>query len=86
MGAEDHAAARVVRCAARALAGTAGALLAVRLAPPPRTSPRVLVSAVPVRRPASWATTAWCRTAVLTGAANSASGSSTVPASAPVLV
>src|SRR5207302_10655332 len=33
--------------------------------PPPATSPRVLVSAVPWRALACWATTAWCTTAWL---------------------
>src|SRR5918993_2142755 len=52
--------------------------------PPPRTSPRVLVSCVPVRRPASWAVTTWCSTAALIGAAKSASLSSTSPTVLPV--
>ena len=51
------------------------------LRPPPRTSPRVSVSAVPRRRPASWRTTAWWMSASLTGAAKSDSASSTLPAS-----
>ena len=42
--------------------------------PPPRTSPRVFVSCVPMRRPASWAVTTWWRTAAFTGAANSVVG------------
>ena len=37
-----------------------------------------------VRRPASWATTAWWSTASFTGAANSASARSTFPTAAPV--
>ena len=45
---------------------------------------RVLVSLVPIRRPASWATIAWWSTASLTGAANSASARSTLPTDAPV--
>ena len=52
--------------------------------PPPRISPRVLVSLVPVRRAASWAVTTWWSTAVLTGAAKSSSLSSTLPTVLPV--
>ena len=55
----DDATAGELRRAGRALTGAAGALLAVRLLPPPRTSPRVLVSCVPWRAAASWATTTW---------------------------
>ncbi len=40
--------------------------------------------ACPIRRPASWAVTTWWRTAALTGAANSASASSTLPTDLPV--
>jgi hypothetical protein len=52
--------------------------------PPPATSPRVFVSLVPSRRPASCAVTTWCMTAALTGAAKSSSESSTVPIASPV--
>ena len=58
--AEGDATTAEVRCAGRALAGVAGALLLERLLPPPRTSARVLVLCVPARRAASWAVTTWC--------------------------
>src|SRR5688500_7692629 len=56
------------------------------LAPPPRTSARVLVDCVPLRRAASWAVTTWCMTAMLGSTPNMASSSSTVPAFVPVAV
>ena len=60
------AAAGELRRAGRALTGAAGALLPVRLAPPPRTSPRLLVEWVPWRAAASWATTTWWISGMLT--------------------
>ena len=50
------------------------------LAPPPRTSARVLVVWVPDRRAASWAVTTWCITGTLGSMPKMASSSSTVPA------
>src|SRR5215470_7924374 len=46
--------------------------------PPPRTSPRVLVAAVPCRAAASWATTTWWISGTLT-LASKISGGSTAP-------
>ena len=54
--------------------------------PPPRTWPRVSVSALPRRWPASWRTTAWWMRASLTGAAKSEGARSTLPFSEPVTV
>ena len=62
---EDDAAAGEVRRAAAALAGAAGALLAVRLLAAAATSPRVLVSCVPVRRWPAAPSTTWCTTALI---------------------
>ena len=49
------------------------------LAPPPRTSPRVLVEAVPCRRALSSARTASCTSGMLNAASNATGSRSTVP-------
>src|SRR5438128_10741296 len=49
------------------------------LAPPPDTSPRVLVAAVPRRRAACSARTLWCTSASWKRAPNAASSSFTLP-------
>src|SRR5215471_4546995 len=46
------------------------------LAPPPRTSARVLVDCVPARRAASWAVTTWCMSGTLASTPNQASSRS----------
>ena len=51
-----------------------------------RTSARVLVLCVPERAAASCAVTTWCMTAMFGSMPNSSSGTSTVPAPAPVAV
>src|SRR5690606_22205845 len=53
------------------------------LAPPPLTSPRVLVEAVPDRLAASWAVTTWCSTAMLGSMPNTSGSKSTVPFDVP---
>src|SRR5690625_7448206 len=49
------------------------------LAPPPRTSARVLTDAVPRRAAASWATTAWWFSVTLVGTSKLAAGGSVDP-------
>src|SRR5690606_26513684 len=51
--------------------------------PPPLTSPRVLVEAVPDRLAASWAVTTWCSTAMLGSMPNTSGSKSTVPFDVP---
>src|SRR5699024_7444585 len=53
------------------------------LAPPPRTSERVLVLCVPRRAAASWATTTWWISGTLTCTSKTSAGSSTVPEAEP---
>ena len=53
------------------------------LAPPPRTSARVLVDWVPARLAASWAVTTWCSTARLGSRPKIVGSRSTVPRSWP---
>ena len=53
------------------------------LAPPPRTSARVLVDCVPARAAASWAVTTWCSTARLGSSPKTVGSRSTVPRSWP---
>src|SRR5581483_11246917 len=51
--------------------------------PPPRTSPRFFVLCVPWRAAASWATTTWWISGMLTLASKISAGSSTVPTVSP---
>src|SRR5919112_4806844 len=73
--------ARVEPCRARPMPLCRYALL-----PPPETSPRDLVSCVPRRAAACWATTTWCISAMLACASNTSAGRSTLPAVEPSAV
>jgi hypothetical protein len=48
------------------------------LLPPPRTSPRVFVEAVPWREAASWATTTWCTSGTFSSTPKTFAGRSTL--------
>ena len=63
--------------------GFAGVMKRHGLAPPPRTSERLLVLAVPARAAASCAVTTWCIAGTLIGASKIAASSSTVSPAEP---